>query len=85
LAQEIGQRAEAVGKRVEQDHPHPGQSTRSRRRYRDPLSDARFEKRSSEDGPFKNDVRASLRQLHLELRNLRRDVDKMQEDRARDE
>jgi beta-lactamase regulating signal transducer with metallopeptidase domain len=85
LAQEIGQRAEAVGKRVEQDHPHPGQSARARRRYRNPFSDApeRFEKRSSDDGAFKNDVRASLRQLHLELRDLRRDVDKIQEGRAR--
>ncbi len=84
LAQKIGQRAEAVGKKVEQGHPHPGQSDRARRRYRNPLSDSpkRTENLYDDDRKMEKEVLTSLRHIHLELRDLRRDVDKLQNDQA---
>ena len=87
LAQEIGQRAEAVFKRVKQGHPHAGQTERASNRYHNPLNlndtSDRIEKRGAEEKAIKkymNDVRESLRHLHRELRELRRDVDKLRED-----
>jgi hypothetical protein len=84
MAQKIAQRAEAVGKRVEQGHPHAGRSARASHRYRNPFNDApeRTEKPEVQDRLVQDDVHASLRKLHLELRDLRRDVDKLQQSQS---